>query len=130
MKEFGADFEVYSHREDAVPVFDLNITVVIIIRVQSVWVWIGLRRTWCPLFRVRRTLAVVIVVIFVIFLNEGGERAGSTRVDMGFESTRPLSFISRVGSTGQALLRAPRHGDRFILPVNLWVVLAQPCVPE
>ena len=60
-----------------------------------------------PLFRVRRALAVVIVLVFVIFLHKGGERARSTCVDTGFESTRRLSFVSHVGSTGQALLWAP-----------------------
>ena len=45
-------------------------------------------------------------------------------------SVRRLSLVSHVGSTGQALLRASRHGDRFILPIDLSVVLAQPCVPK
>ena len=129
-KEFGADFGVYVRRKDAVPVFDLDVTVMIVLGVQSVWVWIGLRRTRYPLFRVRRALVVIIDLVFIIFLDEGGEQAGSTRVDTGFESVRGLSFVSRVSSTGQALLQAPRHGDRFVLPVNLWVALAQPCVPE
>ena len=66
---------------------------------------------------------VVIVLIVIVLLDKGGERTGSTRVDMGFEGARRLSFVSCVGSTGEALLWAPRHGDRFILPVNLGVVL-------
>ena len=51
-------------------------------------------------------------------------------VDTGFESARRLSLVSRIGSAGRALLRASRHGDHFTLPVDLWVVLVQPCVPK
>ena len=60
-----------------VPVFDPDIAVVIILGVQSVWIQIGLRRTRYPLFRVRCALTVIIVLIIVVLLNEGGERAGS-----------------------------------------------------
>ena len=49
---------------------------------------------------------------------------------VGFESVRRLLFVSHVGSAGCALLQAPRHGNRFTLPVDLGVMLAQPCVSE
>ena len=95
----------------------------VILGVQSVWVWIRLRGTRYPLFRVRHTLTVVIILVLVVLFDEGGERAGSAHVDTGFESTRRLSLVSRIGSTGQTLLRAPQHGDFFVLPVDLGVVL-------
>ena len=94
------NFKVYVRRKDAVPVFDRDITVMIVLRVQSVWIQIGLRSTRYPLFRVRCALAVIIVLIVVVLLDEGGERAGSTRVDTGFEGTRGLSFVSRIRSAG------------------------------
>ena len=117
-------------RKDAVPVFNLDIAVVIVLRVQSVWIRIGLRHTRYPLSRVRRALTVIIVLVFIIFLNEGGEQAGLTCIDMGFKGMRRLSLVSHVGLAGRALLWAPRHGDHFTLPVDLGVVLAQPCVSK
>ena len=42
MKEFGVDFGVHTRQKDVVPVFDLDIAVMIVIEVQSVWIQIRL----------------------------------------------------------------------------------------